>query len=102
MVPTVSGAGGVAQAEGQPAAPRIWNKLPDAIAEAVIELVIKQPEWLPRELATAFVASNSIVLERRRSTDVMDCQDRSDHHGGYGMLPPIKLGGGGTVIRCWT
>jgi hypothetical protein len=38
----------------------------------VIELAIKQPEWSPRELATAFVASGSIVLERRRSTDVMD------------------------------
>jgi len=41
--------------DGQPAPRRVWNKLPDTIAQAVIGLALKEPELSPRELATAFV-----------------------------------------------
>jgi putative transposase len=34
---------------------RVWNKIPEPVAEAVVELALKQPELSPRELATAFV-----------------------------------------------
>jgi putative transposase len=47
--------GAVALADGQPAPRRVWNKLPDAVAATVIDLALKEPEWSPRELATAFV-----------------------------------------------
>jgi putative transposase len=47
--------GAVALADGQPAPRRAWNKLPDALAATVIDLALKEPEWSPRELATAFV-----------------------------------------------
>ena len=32
----------------------MWNKLPDAVAEAVLELALKEPELSPRELAVRF------------------------------------------------
>ena len=41
--------------DGQPAPRRVWNKLPEKVAAAVIELALKEPELSPRELATAFV-----------------------------------------------
>jgi len=41
--------------DGQPAPRRLWNKIPEPVAEAVVELALKQPELSPRELATAFV-----------------------------------------------
>jgi putative transposase len=47
--------GAVALADGQPAPRRIWNKLPEAVAASVIDLALKEPELLPRELATAFL-----------------------------------------------
>jgi putative transposase len=47
--------GAVALADGQPAPRRIWNKLPQAVTGAVIDLALKQPELSPRELATAFL-----------------------------------------------
>ena len=47
--------GAVALADGQPAPRRVWNKLPEAVTAAVIDLGLKEPELSPRELATAFV-----------------------------------------------
>jgi transposase InsO family protein len=41
--------------DGQSAPRRVWNKLPVPVAEAVVELALKQPELSPRELATMFV-----------------------------------------------
>jgi putative transposase len=34
---------------------RVWNKIPNAVAAAVIDLALKEPELSSRELATAFV-----------------------------------------------
>jgi putative transposase len=38
-----------------PAPRRIWNKLPAAVTQAVLELALKEPELSPRELAVSFV-----------------------------------------------
>ena len=38
-----------------PAPRRVWNKLPDSVAQAVIALALKEPELAPRELAVSFV-----------------------------------------------
>jgi len=46
--------GAVALADGQPAPRRAWNKLPEAVVAAIIELALQEPELPPRELATAF------------------------------------------------
>jgi transposase InsO family protein len=47
--------GAAALADGQPAPRRAWNKLPEAVVAAIIELALQEPERSPRELATAFV-----------------------------------------------
>src|SRR5258707_12283975 len=41
--------------DGQPAPRRVWNKLPDTVAEAVLALALEEPELSPRELAVSFV-----------------------------------------------
>jgi len=41
--------------DGQPAPRRVWNKLPDTIAQAVVGLALKEPELSPRELAVSFI-----------------------------------------------
>src|SRR5260221_12420929 len=41
--------------DGKSAPSRVWNKLPDTIAQAVVELALKEPELSPRELAVSFV-----------------------------------------------
>src|SRR5271170_6135830 len=41
--------------DGQPAPRRVWNKLPDTVAQAVVELALKEPELSPQELAVSFV-----------------------------------------------
>ena len=33
----------------------MWNKLPAAVTQAVLELALKEPELSPRELAVSFV-----------------------------------------------
>jgi putative transposase len=40
--------------DGRPAPRRVWNKLPDTVAQAVLELALEQPELSPRELAVSF------------------------------------------------
>jgi transposase-like protein len=45
--------------DGQPAPRRVWNKIPAPVAEAVVELALKQPElchpanWPPRSLTSS-------------------------------------------------
>jgi putative transposase len=41
--------------DGQPAPRRVWNKLPDTVAGAVLELALQEPALSPRELAVSFV-----------------------------------------------
>ena len=38
-----------------PAPRQVWNKLPAAVTQAVLELALKEPELSPRELAVSFV-----------------------------------------------
>ena len=47
--------GAGAMEDGQSAPRRVWNKIPAPVAEAVLDLALKQPELSPRELATTFV-----------------------------------------------
>ena len=37
-----------------PAPRRVWNKIPAAVTQAVLELALKEPELSPRELAVSF------------------------------------------------
>jgi putative transposase len=47
--------GAVALTDGQPAPRRVWHKLPEAVAAAVIDVALRQAALASRELATAFV-----------------------------------------------
>jgi len=38
-----------------PVPQRVWNKLPAAVTQAVLELALKEPQLSPRELAVTFV-----------------------------------------------
>jgi len=38
-----------------PAPRRVWNKLPAAVSQAVLEFALKEPQLSPRELAVSFV-----------------------------------------------
>jgi putative transposase len=40
--------------DGTPAPKRVWNKIPDQIGEAIVDLALKEPELSPRELAVTF------------------------------------------------
>ena len=42
-------------ADRLPAPRRVWNKLPAAVTQAVLELALKEPQLSPRELAVSFV-----------------------------------------------
>src|ERR1700677_270108 len=51
----------------QPAPRRVWNKLPDTVAGAVLELALKEPALSPRELAVFFVDEQRYFVSEHRS-----------------------------------
>jgi len=61
----------------RPAPGKVWNKVPEEISEAVIELALEQPERSPRELATAFTdqrgyfVSESTVYRLLKARDLI-------------------------------
>jgi transposase InsO family protein len=55
LVRALSGARRRALEYCQPAPRRVWNKLPDTVAEAALELALREPALSPRELAVSFV-----------------------------------------------
>ena len=43
---------------------RVWNRIPDAIRERIVQLALDEPELSPRELATRFTdTANYFVSE---------------------------------------
>ena len=57
--------GGIeALADGKPRPRRIWNKIPDEIETAIINLALEEPDLSPRELAVNFTdTKGSFVSE---------------------------------------
>src|SRR5689334_19582480 len=48
-------AGGPEALEDKPSRPgRVWNKIPEAVREQIVELALDEPELSPREVATRF------------------------------------------------
>ena len=45
-----------------PAPRRVWNKLPAAVTQAVLQLALKEPQLSPRELAVSFVDRQQYFL----------------------------------------
>ena len=61
----------------KPAPSKIWNKVPEEISEAIVELALAQPERSPRELAVAFTdqrgyfVSESTVYRLLKARDLI-------------------------------
>src|SRR5258707_8663003 len=53
--------------DGQPAPRRVWNKIPEPVAGAVLELALKEPELSPRELAPRSSTSSATLSRNHRS-----------------------------------
>ena len=55
--------GGLEALEDRPSAPRrVWNRIPAAIHDQIIELALEQSELSPRELAVRFTDEKSYFL----------------------------------------
>jgi transposase-like protein len=63
--------------DGQPAPRRVWNKIPEPVAEAVVELALKQRELSPRELATAFVDQQQYFVSEASVYRLLKAHDLS-------------------------
>ena len=46
----------------QPRPDRVWNRIPDAVRDNLIELTLDQPALSPRELAVRFTDSHSYFV----------------------------------------
>lgn len=56
-------AGGPEALEDRPAAPsRVWNRIPDDVRAAIVELALEQSELSPRELAVRFTDEKSYFV----------------------------------------
>jgi putative transposase len=62
--------------DGQPAPRRVWNKLPETVAAAVVELALQEPELSPRELATAFVDQRQYFVSEAAVYRLLKAQGR--------------------------
>src|ERR1700693_5823039 len=75
--------------DGQPAPRRVWNKLPDTVAGAVLELALKEPALSPRELAVSFVdqqryfVSESSVYRLLKAHELITSPLHPDEGGRY-------------------
>src|SRR5262245_8686246 len=73
--------GGIeALVDGKPRPRRIWNKIPDEIETAIINLALEEPDLSPRELAVNFTdTKGSFVLRSYGSCwTTTTCQDSSN------------------------
>ena len=50
-----------------PAPRRVWNKLPAAVNQAVLELALREPQLSPRELAVSFVDQHQYFVSEAGS-----------------------------------
>ena len=54
--------------DGQPAPRRVWNKLPDTVADAVVALALKEPTLSPRSWRSPSSISSATLSRNHRST----------------------------------
>ena len=47
---------------------RVWNRIPDEVRQAVIDLALDEPELSPRELAVRFTDTKSTSCQKLRYT----------------------------------
>jgi Homeodomain-like domain len=49
--------------DGKPRPRRIWNKIPDEIGSAIVNLALEEPDLSPRELAVNFTDTKGSLLK---------------------------------------
>jgi len=54
---------------------KVWNKVPEGIAKAVIELALEEPELSPRELAITFTETRRYFLSEATVYRLLKAQD---------------------------
>lgn len=54
---------------------QVWNKVPDDIATAVVDLALKEPELSPRELAVTFTETRRYFLSEATVYRLLKAQD---------------------------
>ena len=57
-----------ALADRAPRAQRVWNRIPQAVRDRVIQLALDAPALSPRERAARFTDTRSYFIQRRRYT----------------------------------
>ena len=57
-----------ALADRAPRAERVWNRIPQAVRDSVIQLALDAPALSPRELAARFTDTRSYLSQRLRCT----------------------------------
>ena len=68
--------GGPEALEDRKPQPRqVWNKVPDAIAAAVVDLALAEPELSPRELAVTFTENRRYFLSEATVYRLLKAQD---------------------------
>ena len=61
--------------ERQPQPKRVWNRIPDAIREQIIQLALDEPELSPRELAVRFTDTRSYFVSEASVYRLLKAQD---------------------------
>jgi transposase-like protein len=95
----------------QPRPERVWNRIPDAVRDSVIELALDEPALSPRELAVRFTDSQSYFVSEasiyrlQKARDLIaspafivikaaDCVQGQDHRSQPAMANRLHLSEG--------
>src|SRR5262245_60312505 len=79
--------GGIeALVDGKPRPRRIWNKIPDKIETAIVNLALEEPDLSPRELAVNFTDTKGHAPSRADKRWLLTCS--LPHRHGARFPPP--------------
>ena len=71
--------------DGRPRPRRVWNKIPDEIGTAIVNLALEEPDLSPRELAVNFTDTKGSFA--KRGLHVRARQEHPSHQSGAGYRP---------------
>ena len=71
----ISGSGWRVLKIGRSGPVRVWNRIPDPVREAVIELALERPELSPRELAVTYKDARGYFVSEASVYRLLKAQD---------------------------
>jgi transposase-like protein len=98
--------GDEALVDGQPRCARIWNRIPDKVRDAILELALEKPELSAREIAVRytekngyFVSESSVyrLLKADHGTEPV-VADRLHLPEGHGLGLVLPVDGAGRLL----